>query len=152
MTGKQYFVRVANAMKTKESLEQKIKDLKECATCIGSFEYDKVKVRTSKTNHQEEKVIRMLDAIEEYDQRITEYARLILEAEYRLTFLSKREYADVIRLRYFQSRRLSWDEIGEKMGYTENGARTIHRSALTEFEQKYLKNDHLLHEKGSKKG
>lgn len=139
MTGKQYFVRVANAMKSKEALEQKIKDLRECATLIGSFEYDKIRVQTSKTNKQEDRIIKLLDAVEEYDQQITYYARLILEAERRIASLSKRQYSEVIRWKYFQPDRLSWDEIGEKMGYTENGAREIHRKALTEFEEKYLK-------------
>lgn len=139
MTGKQYFVRVANAMKSKESLEQKIKELKECATCIGSFEYDKLRVKTSPANRQEEKIIKLLDAVEEYDSQITSYARLVLEAERRIASLSKRQYSEVIRLRYFLPDRISWDEIGERMGYTENGVREIHRKALTEFEEKYLR-------------
>lgn len=140
MTGKQYFIRVANAGRSMEELERKIKDLKECATCIGSFEYDKVRVATSPQNFQEERIIKILDSIKEYDEQITKYASLILEAERRLTTLSRTEYAEVIRLRHLQKYKLSWEGIGEKIDYTGEGARRLYRFALLEFEEKYLKN------------
>lgn len=139
MTGKQYFIKVANAIKSMESLEQKIRDLKECATLIGSFEYDKVRVQTSPKNYQEERIIKILDSVSDYDKQIAIYAALVLEAEQRLATMSRTEYADVIRIRHLQKNRLSWDEMGDILGYTGEGLRTVYRFALDEFEGKYLK-------------
>lgn len=139
MTGKQYFIRVANAIKSLEALQKRVSELKECATTIGSFDYSKEKVQTSPQNYQEEKVVKILDSIREYDSQISVYADLILEAEKRLSSLSKKQYSEVIRMKYLENERLSWDEIGDRMKYTGIGARDIHKKALTEFEERFLK-------------
>lgn len=138
MTGKQYFVKIANAMRSMEALERKIKELKESATLIKSFDYSKEKVQTSPQNIQEEKIIKIIDIIREYDAQIAQYAEFVLDAERKLATLSRTEYAEVIRLRHLQKEKLSWEDLSYQLGYESEGARTLYRNALTEFEEKYL--------------
>lgn len=138
MTGKQYFVKIANAMRSMEALERKIKELKESATLIKSFDYSKEKVQTSPQNIQEEKIIKIIDIIREYDAQIAQYAESVLDAERKLATLSRTEYAEVIRLRHLQKEKLSWEDLSYQLGYESEGARTLYRNALTEFEEKYL--------------
>lgn len=148
MTGKQYFVKIANAMRSMEALERKIKELKESATLIKSFDYSKEKVQTSPQNIQEEKIIKIIDIIREYDAQIAQYAESVLDAERKLATLSRTEYAEVIRLRHLQKEKLSWEDLSYQLGYESEGARTLYRNALTEFEERYL-NKHT--EKNRKK-
>ena len=150
MTGKQYFIKIANAMKSMEALERKIKELKESATLIRSFDYTKERVQTSPQNVQEEKIIKIIDIIKEYDDQITKYATAILDAEKKLATLSRTEYADVIRLRHLHKEKLSWEELSYQLGYESEGARTLYRNALTEFEEKYLQSNSDLNRKKPK--
>lgn len=140
MTGKDYFILVRNAKESRKALANHISDLREEMTVIGSFDYSKTKVDSSPKNMQEERIIRLSEMIDKYEEEIAKDAKLVLEAETRIKTLSRSQYAQVLRYRYLDDEYRCWEWIGMTMGYAADAARRIHREALTEFEEKYLNN------------
>jgi len=138
MKGKEYFIKVRNALESKEALVKHIKDLSEEMTVIGSFDYSKLRVKSTPKNIQEERIIKLSEMKDKYAKAIAKNAELVLEAENRISQLSRSQYAQVLRFRYLDGEYHCWEWIGMEMGYTSDATRRLHREALTEFEEKFL--------------
>ena len=138
MKGKEYFIKVRNAKESREALARHIEDLRDEMTVIGSFDYSKLKVKSTPKNLQEERIIKLSEIISKYEKAIAKNAELVLEAEERIKELSRSQYAQVLRYRYLDNEYHCWEWIGMEMGYAADAARRLHREALTEFEEKFL--------------
>ena len=138
MTGKEYFIHVRNVREAKESLAKHVDELRAMAEAIGGFDYAKPNIQSTPGNVTENRIIKLVDVLKKYEDVTIEWANLSLEAESRISHLSRTEYADVIRYRYLDAKRHSWGWIAEEMGYSGQRTRSIHGEALEEFERKYL--------------
>lgn len=139
MTGKEYFIKIRNARDAQNSLSRQVEELRAMAEAIGGFDYAKPNVQSSPTNATEERIVRLVDTLKEYEAAVIKFSSMVLEAEARLSELSRSEYVEVIRLRYLDKKHHTWGWISEEMGYTEQRIREIHGEALDEFERRYLK-------------
>ena len=139
MTGKEYFIKIRNARDTQNSLARQVEELRAMAEAIGGFDYAKPNVQSSPTNATEERIVRLVDTLKEYEAAVIKFSSMVLEAEARLSELSRSEYVEVIRFRYMDKKHHTWGWISEEMGYTEQRIREIHGEALDEFERRYLK-------------
>lgn len=135
MTGSEYFNEIRAVIDTKARLAQHIQDLKADATAIGGFDYAKPIVQTSPSNTMENKVMRLVDVVAEYEEVTVRCYERIREAEERLMTL-RPEYAQAIRYRYIDRKRLGW--IADELGYTERQIKRFIRDGLREFEEKWL--------------
>ena len=137
MTGEQYFEHIASIIESRKNLARTIENLRDEATAIGGFDYSRDRVQTTPKNTMEEKVVRLADTIDKYEKTARKYADKVLEAEIRISELSKPEYGKVIRLRYLCGRH-TWGWIADEMGYSEDGAKRICKKSLKEFEERWL--------------
>ena len=137
MTAKEYFMHIAQVAQSRRYLARTIEELRTESSAIGGFDYAKPVVQTSPHNTLEDKAIRLVEAIDEYEKVSVQYAKEILEAEERVAQLSRPIYSRVIRLRYFNGMH-SWGWVADELGYSEIQAKRLLYSACAEFEDKFL--------------
>lgn len=139
MTAKEYFMHIAQVAQSRRYLARSIEELRAESSAIGGFDYAKPVVQTSPHNTLEDKAIRLVEAIDEYEKVSVQYAKEILEAEERVAQLSRPIYSRVIRLRYFNGMH-SCGWVADELGYSEIQAKRLLYSACAEFEDKFLQN------------
>lgn len=139
MTGKEYFIKIRNARDAQNSLARQVEELRAMAEAIGGFDYAKPNVQSSPTNATEERIVKLVDTLKEYEEAVIRCSQMILEAEQRISELSRTEYAQIVRLRYMDKKHHTWGWISEELGYSEIRIKEIHAEALDEFERRFLK-------------
>jgi DNA-directed RNA polymerase sigma subunit (sigma70/sigma32) len=139
MTGKEYFIKIRNARDTQNSLARQVEELRAMTEAIGGFDYAKPNVQSSPTNATEERIVKLVDTLKEYEEAVIRCSQMILEAEQRISELSRTEYAQIVRLRYMDKKHHTWGWISEELGYSEIRIKEIHAEALDEFERRFLK-------------
>ena len=137
MTTSDYFNDVQQAIYSRRSLQKHLADLDDQMTSSGGFNYSPDKVQTS-PKPQEERLCNMIDIKRAYEDRIVHLSKVILEAEDRLAKLSRAEYSEILRKLYMEDRRLTYFEIGQAMGYSEDWIKKLATDAFKEFEERWL--------------
>lgn len=136
MTGREYFLRIRAKIDERESLKRLIDELLADASAVGGFDYSKPIVQSSPKNVMEMKIIELADTIEYYEKVVKKCSDEIIEAEERLSELSRPEYAEAIRYRFIYRKRRGW--IADEMGYSEKHIERCIYKGLTEFERRWL--------------
>ena len=139
MTGKEYFIGIRNARDAQNSLARQVEELRAMAEAVGGFDYDKPNVQSTPGNVQEDKVIKLVDTLREYEEAVVKFSSMVLEAENRIAELSRSEYGTVIRMRYLDKKHHTWGWISEELGYSEQRIKEVHAEAMDEFERRFLK-------------
>lgn len=137
MTTSDYFNEVQQAIYSRRSLQKHLADLNDQMTTSGGFNYSPDKVQTSPPN-KEERLCNMIDIKRTYEDRIVHLSAIIIEAEDRLAQLSRAEYSEILRKLYMEDRRLTYFEIGQAMGYSEDWIKKLATDAFKEFEERWL--------------
>ena len=137
MTTSDYFNGVQQAIYSRRSLQKHLADLNDQMTASGGFNYSPDKVQTSPPN-KEERLCNMIDIKRTYEDRIVHLSAIIIEAEDRLAQLSRAEYSEILRKLYMEDRRLTYFEIGQAMGYSEDWIKKLATDAFKEFEERWL--------------
>ena len=137
MTTSDYFNEVQQAIYSRRSLQKHLADLNDQMTASGGFNYLPDKVQTSPPN-KEERLCNMIDIKRTYEDRIVHLSAIIIEAEDRLAKLSRAEYSEILRKLYMEDRRLTYFEIGQAMGYSEDWIKKLATDAFKEFEERWL--------------
>lgn len=137
MTTSDYFNEVQQAIYSRRSLQKHLADLNDQMTTSGGFNYSPDKVQTSPPN-KEERLCNMIDIKRTYEDRIVHLSAIIIEAEDRLAQLSRAEYSEILRKLYMEDRRLTYFEIGQVMGYSEDWIKKLATDAFKEFEERWL--------------
>lgn len=137
MTTSDYFNEVQQAIYSRRSLQKHLADLNDQMTTSGGFNYSPDKVQTLPPN-KEERLCNMIDIKRTYEDRIVHLSAIIIEAEDRLAQLSRAEYSEILRKLYMEDRRLTYFEIGQAMGYSEDWIKKLATDAFKEFEERWL--------------
>lgn len=137
MTGKEYFLHIKSLIDERESICRYIAELQADASAVGGFDYAKPSVQTSPRNAMEEKVIKLADQAAKFNDLAELISEEVLEAEERLSQLSRPECAQAIRYRFIFRKRIGW--IADEIGYTERQTKRIIAEGLREFEKRWLK-------------
>ena len=136
MTGKEYFLHIKSLLDERDSLIRLVNELAADATAIGGFDYAKPVVQSSPKNVTEEKIIEIADTMAKLNCEIERSSAEVLEAEKRLTHLSRPEYAQVIRFRYIHRKRKGW--IADEMHTSERNVERLLSKGLKQFESMFL--------------
>lgn len=134
-------------MKAKEYLKQvelldtkiqqkkiELENLKENATCTGSFDYSAEKVQTSaKADSMSIKVAKYVDLEKEINEDIEQFTELRHKVIGQIHMLSDPKYMNILFKKYIEYKGLK--EIAREMDYTHEYVRRLHGWALLSFER-----------------
>ena len=141
MQAREFMERVRQAEEELKLIAERRRHYMEMATSTTS-RLTPVVVKTGPSSKVENAVVGMTDLLTRLDVREAEYTAIVQQAEQLIERIPQFKFRQVLTLRYLAGLN-SWQEISEKMGYTnKNSAANVHGYALKELD-KVLTNDGL---------
>lgn len=108
----------------------------------SGIRYDKDKIQTSPKDKLSETVEKLVYLEKKYQKRIRCLSDDLAKVEELLEAMPTSEYREVLHLRYLAGRTkpMTWMEVAEKMGYSEDHVRgKLHGKALAEARKTWAK-------------
>lgn len=133
-SAKEYLVQLLILKKRIARAKQELAEVRELALCIGSFDYSKDPVKTSKKGDNIEKsVIKIDEAERKLSRLICEYLETAGVIRRQIERIENETFKELLLMRYADGLKL--EEISVKLGYSYNHVRHLHGLALLEFER-----------------
>lgn len=133
-SAKDYLLQLLILKKRIARAKQELAEVRELALCIGSFDYSKDPVKTSKKGDNIENRIVKIDEVERKLSRlIVDYLEKAEEIRWRIGMVENETFKELLLMRYADGLKL--EEISVKLGYSYNHVRHLHGLALLEFER-----------------
>ena len=116
-----------------------LRDSKVSMLTSGAIRYDRPKVQTS----PEDMMLKLGAEIADLDAEIEKHIRNILKREAdcmaAINRIEKSDYRRILQMRYIGEKSMTWAQIGNVMGFSEDWVKHKHGDALNEA-RKYWKN------------
>lgn len=136
MTAKEYLGQIRCYHNRIEEKKREIEELRDMATCIGSFDYSKDPVKTSPSGDaMVNAVAKIVDAREECARLIVTYLEKKNVIIREINEMSNETYRKLLYKRYVEYKRL--EQIAVEMNYQYEWIRQLHGRALQDFERTY---------------
>lgn len=138
MTAKEYLMQIKYFETVIPSKLEEANKLREMACSIKGIAYDKDRVQSSPVP---DSIGEAIAKIYECENEITQLAKEYLEKRklivYQIEHMEDKRYARVLYLKYVLDKKMP--EIAEEVGYSIRNTKYVHRDALRNFGEKYLK-------------
>lgn len=140
MTAKEYLLDLRKLKRKLDNKKRQSKNIRENLEFLKGLDYTKDKVQTSSKDQLGEAMASLLDLEAEVAEKIVQYEKRYDEAVERINGLSKKEYVDILTLRYLEEdhTKRKFEYIACKINYSYDRTCHLHGEALQEFERKYL--------------
>lgn len=141
MTAKEYLNRLRKLKRQMNNRIEQCKNIRENLTFLQGIDYSKDRVQTSAKDQLAETMAKLLDMEEEARGLIDEYNKLYNEGIDRINSLSRREYIEILTLRYLEedTEKRKFESIACAIHYSYVRTCHMHGEALQEFERKFLR-------------
>ena len=143
MTAKQYLRNIRYEQKELLTL-QELKEEAYYNTLPSGIRYDKDNIQVSPSDVMLDKVIKVCELTKTIDKHIKKINKHRSDAMRIISRISKPEYRQVLTLYYLKlkdGQLMSWLDIAEEMGYSEDWIYHQHGYALQEFSKFYVDKD-----------
>ena len=141
MTAKEYLLDLRKLRKQRDNKMRQYKDLRDSLEYVQAIDYAKDKVQTSAKDQLSETMANLLDLEKDTLECINKYDSMYDEAIDRINGLSKKEYIDILTMRYLDDdpKERKFEHIACVINYSYVRTCHMHGEALQEFEKKYLR-------------
>lgn len=139
-TAKEYLFYIRK-LKRKISIKKlQIENIRENLEFLRGLDYTKDKVQTSSKDQLGEAMANLIDLENEVAEKIVWFEKKYDEAINRISGLSRREYIDILTMRYLEDdpKKRKFEYIACEINYSYDRTCHLHGEALQEFERKYL--------------
>ncbi len=145
MTAKEYLRNIRNEQRELQRLDKKQKNLNIYSALPSGIRYDKDRVQTSPKDPMDS----ILEDLSRIQDEISRHARKLNKNKQRamrlIRKLDKSTYRQVLTLYYLtlkdDKKLMSWLDVAEEMGYSEDWIKHQHGYALKEFSRFYVDKD-----------
>lgn len=139
-TAKEYLLNIRKLKRKMNTKKRQIENIRENLEFLKGIDYTKDKVQTSSKDQLGEAVTNLSYLESEVAEAIVRYEKMYNESVNRINGLSKKEYIDILTMRYLEDdhTKRKFEYIACKINYSYDRTCHLHGEALQEFEKKYL--------------
>ena len=140
MTGKEYLNGLRKLKRKRDNKVRQCQDIRDKILFLQGIDYGKDKVQTSAHDQLSATMAVLLDLESEAMDLIDRYSRLYNEAINRINSLSRKEYIDILLMRYLEEdpKERKFEHIACVINYSYVRTCHLHGEALRELEDRYL--------------
>lgn len=141
MTAKEYLNQLRKLMLNRNTRIRQCEDIRRNLTFLQGIDYSKDRVQTSAQDQLAETISNLVDLEQEAVDYIQKYNAMYDEAIKRINGLSRKEYVEIIMMRYLEedANKRKFEHIACTINYSYVRTCHMHGEALQEFERKYLR-------------
>ena len=141
MTAKEYLNSLRKLQRQKNNKIRQCESIRDSLLFLQGIDYQKDKIQTSAKDQLSEAMAKLLDLEDETIECIEKYNIQYNEAINRINNLSKKEYIDILIMRYLEEdpKKRKFEHIACQINYSYVRTCHMHGEALQEFERKYLR-------------
>ena len=140
MTAKEYLNGIRKLKRQTNNKIRQCKDIREKLMFLEGIDYRRDRIQTSSQDQLAATMATLLDLENETIGLIDQYAHLYDEAINRINSLSRKEYIDILLMRYLSDKpkERQFEYIACSINYSYVRTCHMHGEALKELERKYL--------------